>query len=350
MTLARVLFVGLGGAGQRHLRILRARLPDADFYAYRQTRATPVLNSDFTVDEAHSLEQRYDIQMTESLEAGLASNPDLVVISTPSALHFDPMMAAVRARAGILVEKPWSHTLGGFADFYSAVVASQVPFRVSFQRRHHQLLRRIKAMLADGLLGTVISAHFDVGSYVPSWHGYEDWRTLYAVRPELGGGVLLTEIHELDLAHWFFGIPERVSCVSGCFGRYALEVEDTAHVTLDYGSFSVQIALCFMTELPRRSLEVAGTKGFLRWNANDNKLVHVNHESKRTQDWTIPGFTNDDMFEAQADDLLASFDTLANEEHLAAAWTSQAIVTAAKVSSAEKRAVSLPVLFTEGVQ
>ena len=44
----RVLFVGLGGAGQRHLRIFRSLLPDIDFYAFRRNKKTPLLNSDFT--------------------------------------------------------------------------------------------------------------------------------------------------------------------------------------------------------------------------------------------------------------------------------------------------------------
>ena len=46
----RILFVGLGGAGQRHLRIFRSLLPNTDFYAFRRNKKTPLLNSDFTVD------------------------------------------------------------------------------------------------------------------------------------------------------------------------------------------------------------------------------------------------------------------------------------------------------------
>ena len=34
----------------------------------------------------------------------------------------------------------------------------------------------IKELLDEGRLGKVISARFDVGSYVPEWHKYEDFR------------------------------------------------------------------------------------------------------------------------------------------------------------------------------
>ncbi len=39
----KVLFIGLGGAGQRHLRIFRNLMPNANFYGLRQIRKTPTL-------------------------------------------------------------------------------------------------------------------------------------------------------------------------------------------------------------------------------------------------------------------------------------------------------------------
>jgi predicted dehydrogenase len=347
MSVERVLFVGLGGAGQRHLRILREKLPHARFTAFRRTGATPLLNADFTVAPGRTLEEAYGVAPVASVEAGLAEAPDLVVISTPSALHLDPMLAAARQGAGILVEKPWSSDLAGFGEFRRLVEASGAPFRLSFQRRHHPLLKRVRALLAEGRLGRIVAARFEVGSFVPAWHGYEDWRGLYAVRPELGGGVLLTEIHEIDLAHWFFGIPERVFCVGGNFGPEPLEVEDTVQLTLDYGRFSAQLSLCFMQKRNRRALEISGTDGFLAWNQDDNRLVLTDYVSGKSEEWAEPGLPNDAMFQAQADELLAHFDGSANDEHLRAAWVSQAVVEAARRAMAEARAIPLPPLFED---
>ena len=53
-----ILFLGLGGAGQRHLRILRERLPNARMIGVRKTGKTPLLNSDFTVKNGAS--QNYE--------------------------------------------------------------------------------------------------------------------------------------------------------------------------------------------------------------------------------------------------------------------------------------------------
>ena len=44
-----ILFLGLGGAGQRHLRIFSKFLPKANLYAWRAKKKTPTLNENFTV-------------------------------------------------------------------------------------------------------------------------------------------------------------------------------------------------------------------------------------------------------------------------------------------------------------
>jgi predicted dehydrogenase len=342
VRLNHILFVGLGGAGQRHLRILRALLPEARMSAFRSIGRTPVLNPDFSVAAERSLTDDYGIEMWSDFPAALAQQPDLVVIATPTALHRDPTEAAVRAGIGVLVEKPWSASGVGFAAFAALVYERNVPFRISFQRRHHPLLRRVHDLVAGGVLGKIISAQFLVGSFVPSWHPYEDWRALYAVRTDLGGGVLLTECHEIDLCHWFFGPPQRVHCAGGNFGPEPLDVEDTAQLTLDYGDFPVQISLSFMQRRPRRRFEIAGASGHVLWEADGNMLVHADYRTGQMAEQTLPDLGNDALFESQAGELIARFDTSLNEENLHAAWACQAVIDAARESMQSHAAVDLP--------
>ena len=247
MSFTKVLFVGLGGAGQRHLRILRQLLPESTvFSAYRRTGRTPLLQPDFTVDAGNTLESAYNLKTFDSLESAFADGPDLTVISTPSSCHREPMTMAMEAGSGVLVEKPWAENLNGFKEFRDRVLEKHLPFHISFQRRFHPLIARARQAVISGEIGRPLAATFTAYSNVPSWHPYEDWRSLYAVRSELGGGVLLTEIHEIDLANWFFGLPETVFCSGGNRSADKLEVEDTVQMTLLYARFSVQITLCFM--------------------------------------------------------------------------------------------------------
>jgi len=196
MKIKKIFFVGLGGAGQRHLRIFDELLPDdTEFSAYRSTRKTPLLNSDFSVNNKNTLEEKYDLQIFDSLEEGFANKPDLVVVSTPSSLHYDVVKKAAERKINIFVEKPFSHNLDGFDEFKKLVLKNYLYFFVSFQRRFHPHLQKIKEILSEDGIGKIISAVFNVGSYIPAWHPYEDFKKLYACRKDLGGGVLLTEIH-----------------------------------------------------------------------------------------------------------------------------------------------------------
>lgn len=337
MSFSRVLFVGLGGAGQRHLRILRALLPHAEMSTYRRTRRTPLLRADFSVDPTRTVEVEYDLQVHSSLDAAFATSPDLTVVSTPTAHHREPMRMAMAARSGVLVEKPWAESSEGFTEFSAGMLANALPFHISFQRRFHPLIARARTAIAGGTIGRPMAATFTVFSHVPSWHPYEDWRGLYAVRRELGGGVLLTEIHELDLAHWFFGMPDTVYCEGGNWGSERLDVEDTVQMTLAYQGFSVQVTLCFMHPKPSRSFHVAGTNGSIHWDGSQNQLVVDSADGTRDV-ITDPGLTNDAMFFAQAERFVSHWCLADTVESLTAAGGSLAIVEAARRSMESKRA------------
>ena len=338
MNFFKVLFIGLGGAGQRHLRILRQLLPESTLLsAYRSSSATPLLNSDFSVNEHNTVESAYGLITFDSLKSSFASYPDLTVISTPTAFHREPMLMAMEAGSGVLVEKPWAENLGGFAEFANGMKAKDLPFLISFQRRFHPLIARARQMVKAGIIGRPISATFTVYSHVPSWHQYENWRNLYAVRKDFGGGVLLTEIHEIDLAHWFFGVPDGVFCVGGNRGTEKLGVEDTVQMTLLYSDFSVQITLCFMHKKTSRNFHIAGSKGDIVWNEEGNQLM-VTPFIGNIGIYAEPGYSNDSMFMAQANYFLNSWKESDTNESFRAAEVSLAIVDAAKCSMLSRQA------------
>jgi len=344
MSFFKILFIGLGGAGQRHLRIFRQLLPESTtFMAYRQTKKTPLLRSNFTVDDQNTLESAYNLQIFNCLESAFAAGPDLTVISTPTSCHRDPMMMALGAGSAVLVEKPWAENLDGFLKFQAGMIAKQLPFQISYQRRFHPLIARAREAVKSGSIGRPMAATFTVYSYVPSWHSYEDWKNLYAVRPELGGGVMLTEIHEIDLAYWFFGLPEAVFCSGGNRGPERLEVEDTVQMTLIYAAFSIQITLCFWHKKTSRSFHIAGTDGDMFWNEDGNRLELTPSEGK-AQIYTEPDLKNDAMFEAQAKRFLSGWSLDDTKASLAAATGSLVIVEAARRSLESKKleAVILP--------
>ena len=341
MKIKKIFFVGLGGAGQRHLRIFNELLAGGtEFSAYRSTRKTPLLNSNLTINNKDTLEEKYKLRIFDSLEEGFENKPDLIVVSTPSSLHYDVVKKAAERKINIFVEKPFSHNLDGFDEFKRLVLKNDLYFFVSFQRRFHPHLQKIKKVLSQDGVGEIISAVFNVGSYIPAWHPYEDFKKLYACRKGLGGGVLLTEIHELDLCYWYFGMPYSVYCSGGNLSDVKLDVEDTAHVTLNYKNYVVQANLCFMQKHTRRDLHIAGTEGYIEWDSRGNKLIIHNYKDGKEKVFSDPNYMNDDMFVSQASYFLKNFKK-SDKSYLDIAKASLTIVETAKKSMKEGKEIKI---------
>ncbi len=335
MEVNKILFVGLGGAGQRHLRIFRDLLPpETEFSAFRTIKKTPLLKSDFSIDMNSTLEKHFDLNLFNSLEEAFDNAPDLVVISTPTSLHYEVARMAAERSIDIFIEKPFSHNLNGFDEFRDIGLKNNLICFVSFQRRFHPYLSKIKELIETKKLGKIINASFNVGSYVPAWHPYEDFRKLYACRADLGGGVLLTEIHEIDLCYWYFGLPDYVYCAGGNYSDIKLDVEDTIHLTLKYSNFSVSVNLCFMQKHNRRDLYIAGTEGYVEWNMEGNKLILNNYTKSKKEILSDPELTNDAMFYSQNSHFLNKLSRSDYKTYIEVAEASLAIVMAAKKSMA----------------
>jgi len=332
MDIKKILFIGLGGAGQRHLRILKKLLPDSVvFSAYRHTSKTPFLRSDFTVDETKNLVDEYGLKVFNDLEGAFNSKPSITVISTPTAYHKEFLMLAVKANSGIIIEKPWAENLNGFKDFKSEVIKRKLPFLISFQRRYNPLITLTKRIIENKEIGTPMTASFTIFSDVESWHSYENWRELYAVKKELGGGVLLTEIHEIDLIYWFFGLPQTIYCVGGNRGSVKLDVEDTAQLILEYDNLSVSVSMCFVNKNKARNFNIIGDNGSIEWNETENNLKVYNN-NRKTDIYLEKDLTNDKLFFDQAYKFINNWTLEDSKNSLESAGNSLAIVIAAKKS------------------
>ena len=301
-----ILFLGLGGAGQRHLRILREKLPNVRMIGARRTGKTPVLNSDFTVKNGTSLESEYDIEFFKDVNEAYEQKPDLVVIATPTSDHAESIIKAAKNKANILVEKPGAMNIKQAHNVVSAVKDNKVGFFISYQRRFHPLIVRLRSVLDSHKIGKLMSVRVAVSSYVPDWHPYEDFHDLYACRSDLGGGVLRTESHEIDMITLLFGHPKQIFSTGGCRGKFDLDIEDSANLLFDYSSFSVQMSLCFMQKKQERSFKFFGQDGWVELDLIKQKLTVYRDDSEGIDVYENI-VDNDKLFQLQANYFLNEF-------------------------------------------
>jgi len=297
----RLLVVGLGGIGQRHVRNLRTLLgSDADLLAYRVRRDSPTLTDSLGVEPGEDLEVKYGLRVFTDLDAALDERPDAVLVCNPSALHVPVALKAARAGSAVFIEKPLSDTMDGAAELVDEVERRGLVGMVGYQMRFHPNLQRLRALISDGAIGHVVAARIAIGEYLPGWHTYEDYRQMYASRADLGGGVILSQIHEFDYSSWLFGVPTRVFAIGGHLTRLEVDVEDTASVLLecmvDGRAIPVHIHQDYIQRPPTRTCEVIGDAGKVVIDLRQTSLTWYGPEGDIAESTADPTFERNRLF------------------------------------------------------
>lgn len=303
----KVLIAGLGSVGQRHARNLRAVFGDrVDLLAYRVRGLSRVIADDMTIEDG-VVEQRYGIRSFADLSEALAARPLATFVCNPTAHHLSVARAAITAGSHVFIEKPLSHSLDGVGELIDAAESRGLIAAVGYQLRHHPALLGARDLLAAGAIGPVTGVEAHWHEYLPDAHPYEDYRTSYAARRDLGGGVVLCYIHELDYLQWLFGMPAAVSATGGRQSDLDVDVEDFAAIALRYPRFDVSCELSFGSRARRRTCAVRGPGGRIELDLLEPRLTRCDASGAIASDERYPGFRRNDLFIAE---LRAFFDAV----------------------------------------
>jgi predicted dehydrogenase len=297
----KLLMAGLGGIGQRHVRNLRTLLgPQAEILAFRVRRDTPTLTDSLGVEPGANVDEKYGLRVVTDLDAALGEGPDAVFVCNPSSLHLSVALKAARAGAALFIEKPLSSDLDGVGELINLVESRQLVGLVGYQMRFHPGLVRAAALLEQGAIGRVVAVRIEVGEYLPGWHTYEDYRQMYASRADLGGGVILSQIHELDYVYWLFGMPKRVFALGGHLTRLEVDVEDTASILLecsvDGRAIPVHVHQDYIQRPPSRTCEIVGDAGKILIDLRLLTLTAYDGEGNLIESSENPGFERNQLF------------------------------------------------------
>jgi predicted dehydrogenase len=297
----KVLIVGLGGIGQRHIRNLRSSLgDDVEITGFDLRSDVPVLTDRLQVEAGSSLEQKYNIRIFQDLELALACKPQCVFICNPTSAHLPVALRAAQQGCDLFIEKPLSHNLDHVDELISLVERDGLKTAVGYQMRFHPCLLRLHELVQERKVGQILSVRAEVGEYLPGWHTYEDYRQLYASKQELGGGVVLTQIHEFDYLYWMFGLPRRIYALGGHLSSLDIDVEDTAEILMDFEMDGCLVPISlhqdYLQRPPRRTCEVIGDNGKIQVDLAGLVLEFFDRKGKQVESNNYTGFQRNQMF------------------------------------------------------
>ena len=252
--------VGLGSIGQRHVKNIRV------------LRGSPTYN----VQEIDVSQTRQPLQ-----ELLYGRNIECVFICNPTVHHWDWIACGLEGNCHVFIEKPVVDVGTNGRIDPSSILMLKRPDRavqVGYQWRFHPTLYTILAELCGNAIGDVLSAHLVNREHLPDAHPWEDYRTGYAARHDLGGGVLSCYSHEFDLARFLFGHPQTVQATGGRSSALETDVEDTASVLWTYtpGNILAHVTfdLSFVGPKPERWMQIVGIDGSMTWDLIRQDLTY----------------------------------------------------------------------------
>jgi len=235
----KFIVVGLGSIGKRHKNNLES-LGHQVIPCHRNDDLNKLLNQEKT---------------------------DAALICNPTSLHIAKALMAAESGVNIFIEKPVSHNLDQVDKLLKLVKKKKLTLMVGYNLRWQSGLRQIKEQLDKKAIGKVYSVRIEAGSLLADWHPNEDHRQSYSAKRNLGGGVLLDLSHEIDYAVWFFGKAKKVTALLKNISELEIETEALAELTVEFESGIVaSIHLDYLRKEYKRSCEIIGSQGQLRWN------------------------------------------------------------------------------------
>src|SRR5512144_3127180 len=188
----RVGIAGLGRLGKRHATMLAQQVGGAELVA----ACSPVADELGWAHDALGVSNVY-----EDYEALLAHpGLDAVVLVTPTSLHADQIVAALRAGKHVFSEKPTALDVESCRRVEAeAARHPRLKAMIGFVRRFDPHYRDAHAKVAAGAIGRPFFAR----SQCADMNDPSGFFVRYA--PQSGGIMLDMSVHDIDAARWLLG-------------------------------------------------------------------------------------------------------------------------------------------------
>jgi predicted dehydrogenase len=195
----KYLVVGGGSMGKRRIRCLMACNVAPEHIRMVDTRD----------DRRSEVKAKYNVDSLCDLHAGLAWNPDAVVVSVPGAAHMHVSLAAVQQKKHVFCEVPLATTLDGVDELSQLVEQHKLVFAPGCQLPMHPLIKEAKQWIGEPAFGKPLCVLAEFGQFLPDWHPYEDYRNFYASDQKMGGGNL--DVIAQDVANLYWLLNDRAT-------------------------------------------------------------------------------------------------------------------------------------------
>jgi len=200
----RVGFIGVGWIGRNRMdAVIESKLIE------------PYAIADSELNLLHkAAESASGAELYTDMDDLLDSNPDAVVIATPSALHAEQTIKALNKGAAVFCQKPLGRNSDEVVSVISAAKQNNKLLGVDFSYRFVSGVQKMRELIMNEAIGKIYAVNLVFhNAYGPD----KEW----FYNPKLSGGGCIIDlgIHLIDLALWITGFPKIVNVTSKLFSQ-----------------------------------------------------------------------------------------------------------------------------------
>ena len=241
----KVLIIGLGSIALKHIKALQELYPSVVIYALRRKG-----------ELSKKLEGVIEVFNINDIEVDTLS---FILISNPTAVHYQTIKEVIAYKKPLFIEKPLFGALSKEAnELVTEVEKQEIPTYVACNLRFLECIAKVKELIVGKRINEV---NVYCGSYLPNWRPNVDFRKVYSANKEMGGGVHIDLIHELDYVYWLFGAPIHTQSFFSNKSSLNITAYDYANYLWEYDDFSVSVVLNYYRRDSKRTLEILTDEG-----------------------------------------------------------------------------------------
>ncbi len=254
MKTVKFAIIGCGRIGTRHAE-----------HIHNNKRAELVAVCDIIGNRADELAKKYNSKSVYDFDELLNENYDVISICTPSGMHAEMSIKALKADKHVLCEKPMTLNLSDADKVVEQEQSNGKKFFLVKQNRYNPPIKVLKDVVYNKKLGTISLINCNVlWNRKKEYYVESDWKGTM----EQDGGALMTQCsHFLDLIVWLGGKVNSVYAKMANLSHPYMETEDTGFITINFESGCIgtlQYTTCVYKKNLEGTMTVLGDKGSIK--------------------------------------------------------------------------------------
>ncbi len=257
----KILIIGLGSIAQKHIAAILKLYPQTIFYALRSNTSS---KNSINVESVFNLNE-------------IPLDIDFIIISNPTNLHASTIKKVLFLNKPLFIEKPIFDNIEENIDFKNLINISAIKTYIACNLRFHPSLIFLKKFIEKNNR-KINEVNIYCGSYLPNWRDNTNYTESYSAKKNMGGGVHLDLIHELDYAIWLFGFPLKYNSTKRKVSQLEIDSFDYSLYNLHYKDFNLSIILNYYRISPKREIEIVLEDDILVCNLLNSEIRNSTNE------------------------------------------------------------------------